>query len=78
MTIQPPSLPSYPAHGGPIAAKQLENARARYRTQIEEIDAQLARIDEDFAAAFARADVSQKARDRISLLAQSNRAATRR
>jgi hypothetical protein len=78
MTIKAPVLPPYPANQGPIAARQLESASARYRKQIEEIDAELEKTEEAFAAAFIKADVKQNARDRIAALAKSNRDANRR
>lgn len=74
MTIQ---LPPYPADAGPKAARQLAAARERYRKQIEAIQAELVKTEEAFAEAFAKADVSTNARERIAALAKNARATRR-
>lgn len=66
----PIPLPAYPASRGPIAARQLENSRERYRKKITEIEAELAKVETEFAKAFDALDQHHNTRDRIAALAQ--------
>lgn len=73
-----PTLPPYPTSGGPVAAKQLQAAQERYRKQLADLDAELERAEQAFAAAFERSDETRAVRDRISGLATKGRRDRRR
>lgn len=71
ISINIDNLPSYPANLGPAAAKRLEAQRAKYRERADELRAELAAADEQWAIAFRHEDERENALDRVARLAKS-------